>query len=646
MLMSEATNIGTIFRFKVGLSQYHKLSKQSAIAAFRNFDLKDKRKINSGLSGTDNKQYTEKEAESSPDVCELTRTSLSNSLESLLDKRLLRLIQLRRKFSLGWAAAEELLWASEAAQDDPVNVLHRKKKVLDAINKEEKRLSVSHDLPPDHIASKSADINIVETAFAFMLRRLAVRALIMKLHNEYEALKPYVCKSNLCIFQYYSLNFGPSLEISAMKEYLSENPRATLQQMNPKVLPAAWSLLKWCIASCTSHIQELKNSEDFLGNISGQFRQFRFMSGAPDKEAKFKKALETELKSNPSAQNYPTIFAFHGSPVKNWHSIIRHGLWYKHVANGRSHGNGVYFAMDGNISIAGYAAPTPSRWRSSTLVPSKCFVLAEIVNAPSKFVSTTPYYVVDKVDWIMCRYLLVMSAADDSKEYSVNTTYPPGGVLEQHLEFRACMGSAQVNIPRPSYYLEKILEACHRARLEAQYDRDDGCVFQMPNGVCEAANSVSFVTSSKITAAKWSSDHDWVAKNVENLLPPPEESSIGATIALHKELKGMIQDQQKALKEGGIERLGWHIPLEFNQDNLYQWTVEMHSFDPELPLAKDMKERCVYNFLVSTCSANHCSCSEGPYTPTEALEGYTRAAALHGWKVLNAAEIRRLVMNH
>ncbi|KAI6154783.1 hypothetical protein BKA82DRAFT_939646 [Pisolithus tinctorius] len=46
---------------------------------------------------------------------------LSDSLEDLLDKHLLHLIWLRRRIKLSWAAAEELLWQSEAALDDPEN---------------------------------------------------------------------------------------------------------------------------------------------------------------------------------------------------------------------------------------------------------------------------------------------------------------------------------------------------------------------------------------------------------------------------------------------------------------------------------------------------------------------------------------------
>ena len=35
-----------------------------------------------------------------------------------------------------------------------------------------------------------------------------------KLTHDFEALKPYVCESKLCAYQYYSLNRGPSLEVS------------------------------------------------------------------------------------------------------------------------------------------------------------------------------------------------------------------------------------------------------------------------------------------------------------------------------------------------------------------------------------------------------------------------------------------------
>lgn len=46
------------------------------------------------------------------------------------------------------------------------------------------------------------------------------------------------------------------------------------------------------------------------------------------------------------------------------------------------------------------------------------------------------------------------------------------------------------------------------------------------------------------------------------------------------------QDSTPSFKE-----LGWYMPLEFNEENLFQWIVEMHSFDPDIPIAQDMIKR-------------------------------------------------------
>jgi ubiquitin-conjugating enzyme E2 Q len=38
--------------------------------------------------------------------------------------------------------------------------------------------------------------------------------------------------------------------------------------------------------------------------------------------------------------------------------------------------------------------------------------LNEIVNCPAKFISSSPFVVVQHVDWIQCRYLLVQASQD------------------------------------------------------------------------------------------------------------------------------------------------------------------------------------------------------------------------------------------
>ncbi|KAA8575783.1 hypothetical protein EYC84_004880 [Monilinia fructicola] len=62
--------------------------------------------------------------------------------------------------------------------------------------------------------------------------------------------------------------------------------------------------------------------------------QFRFAQGSPDKELRFLNALKAQQTT--LDPKYPTMFAFHGSALQNWHSIIRHGLDFKETLNERA----------------------------------------------------------------------------------------------------------------------------------------------------------------------------------------------------------------------------------------------------------------------------------------------------------------------
>ena len=62
---------------------------------------------------------------------------------------------------------------------------------------------------------------------------------------------------------------------------------------------------------------------------------------------------------------------------------------------------GVYFAKDGAVSTGAYAAGAQTCWRNSATRINNCVALAEIVNLPSKFVSTNPYFVVAQTEWII-----------------------------------------------------------------------------------------------------------------------------------------------------------------------------------------------------------------------------------------------------
>ena len=158
--------------------------------------------------------------------------------------------------------------------------------------------------------------------------------------------------------------------IKEMRTYLEKQSRVTepnLRTWKDRISPAALGLLRWIIASnrsCIVQVDKCPGQDDAeiamskirleqrVSNISEQWVQFRFAQGSPDKEQRFLNALRAQQGSlNPE---YPTLFAFHGSPLPNWHSIIRSGLDFKETIHGRAYGHGVYHALDQATSI-GYA---------------------------------------------------------------------------------------------------------------------------------------------------------------------------------------------------------------------------------------------------------------------------------------------------
>jgi ubiquitin-conjugating enzyme E2 Q len=158
--------------------------------------------------------------------------------------------------------------------------------------------------------------------------------------------------------------------IKELRSYLVHQGRSaepSLRTWKERVSPAALGILRWIIASNRSCIVQVDvcpgqtesevakakiRLDQKCSNVDESYVQFRFAQGAPDKEQRFLNALKAqEANLNP---RYPTMFAWHGSPLANWHSIIRHGLDFRETHHGRAYGHGVYHAQDQNISL-GYA---------------------------------------------------------------------------------------------------------------------------------------------------------------------------------------------------------------------------------------------------------------------------------------------------
>jgi ubiquitin-conjugating enzyme E2 Q len=69
------------------------------------------------------------------------------------------------------------------------------------------------------------------------------------------------------------------------------------------------------------------------------------------------------------------------------------------------------------------------------------------------------------------------------------------------------------------------------------------------------------------------------------MLKQPRYATPEATKQLGKKLQELVKIQNSSK----LHELGWFIDSE-RIENLYQWIIELHSFDKDLPLASDMKK--------------------------------------------------------
>jgi ubiquitin-conjugating enzyme E2 Q len=166
-----------------------------------------------------------------------------------------------------------------------------------------------------------------------------------------------------------------------MRKYLMEKPGRLLSSWKNTMDTSTLALLNWIVASNRSLIVQdgpvpddepvlndalamdaLKNGQN--GNqvigMDKEWMQFRFAQGAPEKEQIFTDELN---KFGLEEKKYPSLFLWHGSPLRNWHSIIRSGLDFKTSQHGRAYGNGVYFSSHLDVSLGYTGGVIPMRPR-------------------------------------------------------------------------------------------------------------------------------------------------------------------------------------------------------------------------------------------------------------------------------------------
>lgn len=481
-----------------------------------------------------------------------------------------------------------------------------------------------------------------------------------------------------------------------IEEWLAGHPHSTLRSME-RISPAAASLLQWIVSSNRSCIFQVDRSRaiarrprvgldpevpnpqasdsqtpgpqapamDSLdgAGVAGRGRnreherilgmegwvQFRFAQGSPDKELRFNRALQ-EVAARKDIHKNATIFAWHGSRLANWHSIVRTGLDFQQVSSGRAFGDGVYFSPFHSTSMS-YAGGGQS-WPNSDLKITSCLSLNEIINAPDEFVSRDPHYVVAQLDWHQCRYLFVRTASGGTLPARTipktatgmkaviyrlagrQSFYPQATGLEVQgqdgmplqiplsaIPLRA-VGPSAAGPSGTAKRTVQMLEDSDDEDIEdvAYLFSDDGpdepsgppskkpasrtssidiaaaqnryAKSAFPGSLDEILTTLHSggagpPTPASISIDRALTDFEPGALDLSTLprLAPPSFATDAGTRTLSRELMRM----QAVQSSTPLHELGWYIDFD-DVTNLFQWIVQLHSFDPSLPLAADLKK--------------------------------------------------------
>ncbi|XP_061773719.1 protein mono-ADP-ribosyltransferase PARP6-like [Nerophis ophidion] len=127
---------------------------------------------------------------------------------------------------------------------------------------------------------------------------------------------------------------------------MAQGPNSEIRNQMDRIDPLAAPLLQWILSSNRSYIVKLPANRQLP--FMHTPHQFLLISSPPNKEARFQSARKL----------HGSTFAFHGSHIENWHSILRNGLVNasntKFQMHGAAYGKGIYLSPISSISF-GYS---------------------------------------------------------------------------------------------------------------------------------------------------------------------------------------------------------------------------------------------------------------------------------------------------
>lgn len=210
--------------------------------------------------------------------------------------------------------------------------------------------------------------------------------------------------------------------ITSIRE-MTQAPYLEIKKQMDKQDPLAHPLLQWVISSNRSHIVKLPVNRQL--KFMHTPHQFLLLSSPPAKESNFRAAKKL----------FGSTFAFHGSHIENWHSILRNGLVVasntRLQLHGAMYGSGIYLSPMSSISF-GYsgmnkkqkvsakdepassskssgASQSQRKGQQSQFLQSrnlKCIALCEVVTSPDLH-KHGEIWVVPNTDHVCTRFFFV-----------------------------------------------------------------------------------------------------------------------------------------------------------------------------------------------------------------------------------------------
>uniref|UniRef100_A0AAY4BNI9 Poly [ADP-ribose] polymerase n=1 Tax=Denticeps clupeoides TaxID=299321 RepID=A0AAY4BNI9_9TELE len=191
--------------------------------------------------------------------------------------------------------------------------------------------------------------------------------------------------------------------------------------------PLAHPLLQWIISSNRSHIVKLPVTRQL--KFMHTPHQFLLLSSPPAKESNFRAAKK----------HFSSTFAFHGSHIENWHSILRNGLVVasntRLQLHGAIYGSGIYLSPLSSISF-GYSGMNKKQQKVTSKDEKKlhhqpqflqsknlkCIALCEVITSPDLH-KHGDIWVVPNTDHVCTRFFFVYEDGQVG-DTSINTQDP------------------------------------------------------------------------------------------------------------------------------------------------------------------------------------------------------------------------------